>query len=123
VSGGGCRVRGMKSKDAPTLTPLLQAFVDAHNAFDGSALAACFCGDGKVFDEGQEYAGTEAIAAWFSTVSAKYRARLEVRSQEIKGDKAVIAGPVSGQFEGSPIWLRYRMSLRGGKIAQLKIAP
>ncbi|OAM89238.1 nuclear transport factor 2 family protein [Termitidicoccus mucosus] len=106
-----------------SLTPLLAAFVAAHNRHDSAALAACFTDDALVRDEGHEYRGRPAIAAWYADVSRNYRAVLAVDEVSPLDDGAVLAGEVSGDFEGSPVRLRFRFTIEGGKIAALAIAP
>ena len=107
---------------APTLPPILAAMVAAHNAHDSAAFAACFADDAVVRDEGHRHFGRPAIRDWFEDVSRKYQAVLDVTALTTQDGEPVLSGKVSGNFDGSPIDLRYYLALDDGKIIALKIA-
>lgn len=96
--------------------------VAAHNAHDSAAFAACFADDAVVRDEGQKHLGRAAIRDWFETVSRKGRPVLEVTDLTTQDGEPVLGGKISGEFDGSPIDLRYYLALDEGKIVALKIA-
>ncbi|HYD84605.1 MAG TPA: nuclear transport factor 2 family protein [Opitutus sp.] len=106
-----------------TLPPLLAAMIAAHNAHDSTAFAACFTDDAIVRDEGRRHYGKAAVKAWFEDVSGKYGAVAEVTDLTLVDGEPVLSVRVSGDFEGSPIELRYFTALEDGKIVALKIAP
>ncbi|AHF89919.1 hypothetical protein OpiT1DRAFT_04126 [Opitutaceae bacterium TAV1] len=106
-----------------SLPPLLAAFVAAHNRHDSAALAACFADDAHVRDEGHDYRGRPAIEAWFEDVGRKYRPVLAVSEVSTLDGDTVLAGDVSGDFEGSPARLRFRFTLGGDTITRLHISP
>lgn len=106
-----------------TLPPLLAAYVAASNAHDGAGVAACFATDGVVHDEGHLHRGPAAVQAWAADVSRKYQPTLTVVSTATHGDELLLVGDVAGTFPGSPVRLRYRFTVSGGKIASLRIAP
>jgi hypothetical protein len=97
--------------------------VAAHNAHDSAAFTACFTDDAVVRDEGGTHLGRPAVQQWFESVAQKYRPIFEVTSVTVVDGEPVLAGKVSGDFEGSPIELRYYTGLEDGKIVALKIAP
>ncbi len=104
------------------IDPTIQSFVNAMNAQNASAVAACFAPEATVQDEGNEHRGTEAIEAWYSEASRKYQPVMKIQDiAETEKGEAVLTGEVSGDFEGSPATLRYRMLIEGDKIARLKI--
>jgi hypothetical protein len=105
-----------------TLPPILAAMVAAHNAHDPAAFTACFSEDAVVRDEGMKHCGRPAIREWFEDVSRKYRAVLNVTSLSTMDGEPVLSGQVSGDFEGSPLSLRYFLALDEGRIVALKIA-
>jgi len=51
------------------------------------------------------------------------RYRVEPLAVGADGGDTVVRERVSGDFSGSPVELRYRFSLRDGRIAALEIAP
>ena len=107
----------------PALPPPLAAMVAAHNAHDSTAFAACFAEDAVIRDEGQMYFGKPAVRTWFEGVTQKYNPVFEVTEMSVLDGEPVLTGSVSGNFEGSPIALRYYTGLEDGKIVALKIAP
>jgi len=106
-----------------TVPPLIAAFIAAGNGSDAAAYAGFFATDGVVRDEGKVYRGRAAIAAWHTLVREKYHATAEVRVIETLGDITVLTNEVSGEFDGSPIELRYRLKFAGDQIKSLGIAP
>jgi hypothetical protein len=97
--------------------------VSAHNAHDPDAFTACFADDAVVRDDGRTYFGKPAIRTWFSDVSRNYEAVFNVTGLSTIDGEPVLSGTISGNFEGSPIDLRYFTGLEDGKIVALKIAP
>ncbi len=106
-----------------TLPPLLAAMVAAHNAHDVEAFLACFAEEAVVRDEGRAHFGRAAIRTWFEEVSRKYAPVFHVTDLATQAGEPVLSGTVSGNFDGSPIELRYYAGLEEGKIVALKIAP
>ena len=108
---------------ALTLPPVLAALVAAHNAHDSTAFLACFAEEPIVRDEGQKYFGQPAVRSWFEEISRKYDPVLDVTSVSTVDGEPVLTGRVSGNFDGSPVVLRYFTAVEDGKIVALKIAP
>lgn len=106
----------------PQLSPLLAAFVTAHNSHDSAGLAACFADIGVVGDEGHLHQGPRAIEGWFTEVSQKYRGRLQVLDVATCGAASVLTGDYAGEFDGSPARLRYCFTTQGDKFIALRIA-
>lgn len=106
-----------------TLPPLLSAMIAAHNAHDTDAFLACLADEAVVRDEGHTHIGTAAIRTWFDATMRKYAPHVEVTSLSTIDGEPVIAGSVSGNFEGSPVALRYFVGVDDGKIVALKIVP
>jgi hypothetical protein len=104
-----------------TLPPLLTALVAAHNAHDVTAFAACFSEDAVLRDEGHMHLGRAAIHGWFEDVSRKYKMTLHVAELTTQDGEPVLHGKVSGDFDGSPLDMRYDLALEDGKIVALKI--
>lgn len=85
------------------------------------ALARCFTAHATVKDEGQTHAGLDAIQAWKTAASAQYNYTAEPFELEQKDGHHVVSCHVAGDFPGSPVDLRYRFRLEGGRIAALEI--
>jgi hypothetical protein len=101
----------------------IASFFQAHNSGRTDNFLALFTADAVVADEGHEYRG-DAIKTWIDDAVAKYHPlHAEVTGLVPSGSQTVAATEVSGTFPGSPIELRYRFTLREGKIAALSIAP
>ncbi len=105
------------------LPPLLADMIAALNSHDTNAFLACLAEEAVVRDEGHTHVGTAAIRAWFETTTRKYTPHVEVVSLSTIDGEPVIVGSVSGNFEGSPIALRYFVGVEDGKIVALKIIP
>jgi uncharacterized protein (TIGR02246 family) len=104
-----------------SIPPILAEMIAAHNAHDADAFLDCFADDAIVRDEGKMHVGRPAIRAWFEEVCRKYRPRFEVTDLSFVDGEPVLTGSVSGEFDGSPIQLRYLSGLEDGKIVALKI--
>ncbi|MFZ4766872.1 MAG: nuclear transport factor 2 family protein [Roseimicrobium sp.] len=102
------------------LSPLLTRFVETMNAQDSDGFVACFAQDAEVQDEGRTHRGTVEIKAWIEGAFANYQPVLEVAEVSTTDTGAVISGPVSGSFPGSPVVLHYHLTLGDGLITALK---
>jgi len=89
---------------------------------DGRAVARCFTPNGRVLDERNTHSGTAAIEAWKDASSAKYTYVAHPRAAETLDRSYIVTSEVSGNFQGSPVDLRYIFILERGKIASLEIA-
>jgi len=101
--------------------PVADYFARA-NAQDADAVTACFSETAIVRDEGQTRQGLSAIREWAEEVSRKYRPTVEIIDAAETDGKTVVRGRVSGDFPGSPIELRYILTLKGEKISRLEIS-
>lgn len=106
-----------------TLPPLLSAMIAALNAHDADTFLACLADEAVVRDEGHTHVGITAIRTWFETTMGKYAPHIDVTSLSTLDGEPVIAGNVSGNFDGSPIALRYFVGVEDGKVVALKIVP
>jgi hypothetical protein len=105
----------------PNLPEPIAAYFDADHG-DGEAVARCFSKQAVVKDEGQTHCGAEAIKAWKTAVSAKFRYTSTPFAIEQKDGLSIVTSRLTGNSPGSPIDLRYLFRLEGGKIASLEIA-
>ncbi|WP_194724250.1 nuclear transport factor 2 family protein [Noviherbaspirillum malthae] len=99
----------------------IAAYLEAANANDTRALAACFTADALVHDEAREYRGIEAILAWKAETSTRYRPIVEALHIEGADRDYRLQARVTGDFPGSPAMLAYRFVLSGDCIASLEV--
>jgi hypothetical protein len=109
-----------------TAEPLdLPAPVAAYFAADATgaeALAQCFTDGAVVIDERREHRGRTAIARWKADVSAKFHYTSEPLAVHVSGHQITVTVRLTGNFQGSPVEIRYHLTLEGDKIARLEIA-
>jgi len=103
------------------LPEILEAYYNATNAHDTSAMSACFAQNAVVHDEGEELRGIEAVTRWIESTTSKYCATAEVTEVRQQGSEVDVTALVSGNFAGSPISLDYHFTLEGDRILALSI--
>ena len=102
------------------LPPAIAAFFQAHNTGQTDGFHELFTGDALVSDEEHEYRGA-AIKEWIDGAIAKYKPIANVTDLDEVGEETIATAQVSGSFPGSPTQLRYKFTLKNGKIAALAI--
>ena len=102
------------------LPPVIAAFFHAHNTGQTDDFNQLFTGGALVSDESHEYRGP-AIKAWIDGAIAKYKPVADVTNLTEVGEQTIAVAQVSGNFPGSPAQIRYKFTLRNGKIAALAI--
>jgi hypothetical protein len=109
------------------MTVQLPKGIDEYFAADRSSsadsVADCFTESAVVKDEGNAYAGREAIRRWKAESSRKYEYTVEPFSVVTEAGRTVVTSHLVGSFPGSPVDLRYFFALEGDKIAELEIVP
>lgn len=105
------------------LPKTVQTYVEAYNARNHEAAAACFSENALVHDEGKDYRGRKAIGAWIGETIGKYQPLLAPVDFEEKGKETVVSMTVSGQFPGSPVELAFHFTFDSGRITSLRITP
>lgn len=106
-----------------TLTPLVAALLAAHNAHDADAFVACFTEDATLRAEGRAHHGPAAIRAWFESVCQRDRPELDVLGVADVDGEMVLNVTVKGEFEASPLSLRYILATEDEKFVALRIVP
>jgi hypothetical protein len=107
---------------AKQLPKIVRRFFAATNRWNASLTAACFTPTATVRDEDRDYKGREAIHAWVSETSRRYRPTF-TPLQSFADDGVVrVKMAVSGQFPGSPVNLDYELRVQHGRISNLIIA-
>ncbi len=102
------------------LPPVIAAFFHAHNTGQTDDFNQLFTDGALVSDESHEYHGA-AIKAWIDGAIEKYKPVAEVIDLTVVGEQTIATTQVSGNFPGSPAQIRYKFTLRNGKIAALVI--
>jgi hypothetical protein len=102
------------------LPPVIAAFFYAHNTGQTDDFNQLFTADALVSDEAREYRGA-AIRAWIDGAIAKYKPVADVTDLSEVGEQTIATAQVSGRFPGSPAQIRYKFTLKDGKIAALAI--
>ena len=80
-----------------------------------------FSPDAVVIDENRSHRGHAAIQLWMEESARKYSFVAEPFDVTDEGTQTVVTAHVTGNFPGSPVDLRYRFALEGGKITSLEI--
>jgi SnoaL-like domain len=102
------------------LPPAIAAFFHAHNTGQTEEFTDLFTNDAIVTDEDHEYRGA-AIKDWIEAAIAKYQPIANVTGCAEQGEQTIATAQVSGNFPGSPTQLRYKFTLKDGRIAVLDI--
>ena len=95
----------------------------ADRASDARAISETFTQDAVVVDEGNTYAGRDAIRQWAANASTQYTYVVEPFALSEEDGRTVVASHLVGDFPGGPVDLSYFFVLQDGKIAELEIAP
>lgn len=101
----------------------VRAYFEADKAANPEALARCFAEDAVVIDEGNTYAGRDAICQWMANASTQYTYTVKPVAIALDEGRTVVTGHLVGDFPGSPVDLRYIFAIADGRIAELEIVP
>lgn len=105
-----------------TLPKPLATLVKAQNQQDATAYAAVFAADAAVHDEGKDHHGRASIEKWIDAANKEYQATMEVLDYSGTETEGVMTTKVSGTFDGSPVQLKYHLSMINGEIVSLRIS-
>ncbi|MFE7779170.1 nuclear transport factor 2 family protein [Streptomyces sp. NPDC057445] len=110
--------------DPAALPDVITRYLDAHREHDTVRAVTAFTGDATVVDDGRTYDGTEAIEEWLNRSSSEYTYTIGLTRAHRTDDTHFVATQhLEGDFPGGVVDLRYRFSLRGGRIERLVIEP
>jgi hypothetical protein len=102
------------------LPPVIAAFFHAHNTGETDDFNQLFTVDAVVIDEAHEYRGA-AIKAWIDGAIVQYKPVANVTDLAKVSEQTIATAQVTGNFPGSPAQIRYKFTLKNGKIAALVI--
>lgn len=103
------------------LPRIVETYVQAYNARNRDAAAACFSEDALVHDEGKDHRGRKAIGAWLDETIGKYQPLLTPGKMGGSDQEPAVAMTVSGNFPESPVSLAFHFTIKEGRITKLDI--
>ena len=106
------------------LPPVITAYLSAHRRHDAVA-ALTYCSDDiEITDEGRTYRGAEQVTAWMGRTSTEFTYTSEIIGAErVDEQRWVVTHRVVGNFPGSPVDLRFDITLADSLITSVTIAP
>ena len=108
----------IKDLELPTV---ITAWMNSQNQHDSTAFAECFDDQALVFDEGKHHRGLSEIKAWNEHTNSEYNTQNRLIHYEYTAAGAILTVMVSGDFKGSPIQLKYNLTINNNLIAYLSI--
>ena len=106
------------------LPEVITRYQAAHDRHDTEVAVSAFAPAARVFDDGQEYLGTDEIRTWLATAASEYTfTRTLVRAESTGADTWLVVNHLEGNFPGGEVDLRYQFVVSGGLITELVIAP
>ena len=113
-----------ESIDTSALPAVITDYLVAHRARDLDPALAAYTDDAVAVDEGQTYRGKDEIRQWLSHTAGEYTYTSElIATQRVDDDHFVAVHHYEGNFPGGVVDLRFRFTLRDGRIAELVIEP
>lgn len=109
----------------PDILPeVITRYLKAHRAHDTATAIMAFTGEATVIDDGNTYAGTEAIRAWLDRSATEFTYTIHLtEAQQTDATRYIATHHLEGNFPGGTIDLRYQFTLRDGLIERLVIEP
>jgi hypothetical protein len=103
------------------LPNVIKDLVKAQNSLDSAAYSNCFSETANVIDEGKTYQGRSEIKAWIEKANQEVAPVMKpIDYQEISSGN-VLHAEISGNFDGSPLVLKYHHLFEDGLIQTLQI--
>ncbi|MFC0430645.1 nuclear transport factor 2 family protein [Kutzneria buriramensis] len=107
-----------------TLPQVITEYLAAHQARDLDPAVAGYTEDAVVVDEGKTYRGKQEIRDWLGRAGGEYTYTTElIATQRVDDEHYVAVHHLEGNFPGGVVDLRFRFTLRDGRIAELVIEP
>jgi ketosteroid isomerase-like protein len=110
--------------DPAALPAVITRYLAAHLARDLDAAMACYTDDAVAVDEGHTYRGPREIRDWLlgRAAAGRYTTTL-LATYRVDDERYVAVHHLEGDFPGGVVDLRFRFTLRDGRIAELVIEP
>jgi hypothetical protein len=93
----------------------------AQDKYDSKEFAENFSDDAIVHDEGKTYHGKKEIEQWNEKTNAKYKTKYKPLDILNEGEETIMTANISGDFDGSPLILKYYFNIKGSKITSLRV--
>jgi hypothetical protein len=125
-SGGSSGVAAPPATEAAPKAGIpssLASFVKANNNRDTDSLAACFCKDAVVYDDGQIMRGTDEIRQWIAELFRKFQYVVAPTNVRELTNGAILTATITGNFPGASVSLDYHCRTLGDKIDIMVILP
>lgn len=103
------------------LPNVISELVRTQNNSDSAAYADCFTETAVVIDEGSTYNGKKEVKDWISKVNKQVHPIMKPLEYRKLGNENMLIAEVSGDFDGSPLIMRYHHTIENGLIKRLKI--
>jgi uncharacterized protein (TIGR02246 family) len=102
----------------------IPTYLTAHRAHDAEAALRCLTEDAVVVDDGHTHRGSDQIRSWLRRAASEYTYTTElVGARRLDDGRYEAVHHLEGDFPGGVVDLRFRFTLRDGRIAQLVIEP
>ncbi|WP_327579977.1 nuclear transport factor 2 family protein [Streptomyces sp. NBC_00145] len=107
-----------------SLPEVVTRYLKAHHAHDTATAVTAFTDQATVIDDGNTYAGTEAIEGWLNRSANEFTYTIHLADiQQTDATHYVATHHLEGDFPGGTIDLRYKITLRDDLIERLVIEP
>ncbi|MEU2717224.1 nuclear transport factor 2 family protein [Streptomyces sp. NPDC007205] len=107
-----------------TLPEVITCYLKAHRGHDIATAITAFTDQATVIDDGNTYAGTEAIEASLNRSATEFTYTIHLtHAQQTDATRYIATHHLEGNFQGGTIDLRYQFTLRDGLIERLVIEP
>ena len=103
------------------LDQVILNLIEAQNSHDSKTYADCFTNTATVHDEGKTYSGKSEIRQWIQNSNKKYNAMMKPINYTGSDAGNLLTAEVTGNFPGSPVILKYHISLESGLVNSLQI--
>jgi ketosteroid isomerase-like protein len=100
------------------------SYLIAHQARDLDTAVGYYTADAVAVDEGHTYRGPRQIRDWLATAATEYTYTIKLTGASRTDDNHYVAvHHLEGDFPGGVADLRFKFTLRDGRISQLTIEP
>ncbi|MGW5276075.1 nuclear transport factor 2 family protein [Streptomyces sp. NPDC004044] len=109
---------------ADVLPDVVTEYLAAHRERDAATAITAFTHDATVTDDGKTYTGAAAIESWLNRSASEYTYTTVLTGvHSIDASHYTATQRLEGDFPGGVVDLRYRFTLRDGRIQRLVIEP
>ena len=106
------------------LPAVIEEYFSAHDRRETDAALATFATHARVVDDGRDYVGLDDIRDWLGRASTAFQyTRTLTSASDLGADEWEVGNRLEGNFPGGVVDLRYRFTVREGRISELLIAP